>query len=610
MKRVRNRDGQGTRFEALEERRMFAAGALDGSFSGDGLAALPTMPRGTQHATDVAVQKDGKTVVVGFREFPVPNHFAIRRIFVARFNFDGSLDRTFGKVGDGTVLIDIGPKQDSIANAVAIQPDGKIVIVGEARLGDNTWDNNFAAARLLPNGLPDTSFDGDGERTIALGGGATDVALQSDGKIVIVGGNFDFGLFGSDDNFAVARLKPNGSLDESFDGDGRRQIGFGGDDFAEAVTIDPTGKKIIIVGRSETTGSNGVHHEKIAITRLNISNGARDATFGPAGDGTLVTSFPGRTRAEAHGVVVQPDGKIVVVGSAGDPAISTSNFDFAVARYLPSGKLDTTFGAARTGLVEIGFAGKDAATDVIRSADGGLIIAGTSNGNFALAGLTRDGAVDNSFGFNGKKVTPADASTVALAEGAGMSRFVVAGGINMQTARYLDRGANLLDLALADREASEQGPDKASLIVSRSERLPVATRVVLNIGGTALGPTSGLGSQLDYDLSGVVLPSSGSRTTPGTALPGSVVVVIPANQTSATITLTPRDDLRAEQPENATFTIAPTAPFSIGGNASGTVTIADNDQATFSSAPTGRSLSTPKLKTLGLFSDREIDRLM
>jgi uncharacterized delta-60 repeat protein len=309
-------------------------------------------------------------------------------------------------------------------------------------------------------------------------------------------------------------------------------------------------------------------------------------------------------------VRVQPDGKIVVVGSSGDPTISQSNFDFAVARYLPSGKLDTTFGAARTGMVEIGFGGNDRATDVIQSNDGALIVAGSSNGKFALAALTDKGALDTGFGTRGKAVTPADASTVGLAQGAETSRFVVAGGKGMKTARYLDRGANLLDLALEDRDAGEQGPDKASLVVSRSERLPIATRVTLNIGGTALGPTSALTSQLDYDLSGVVFQTPGSRNTPGTAIAGSVVVVIPANQTSARITLTPRDDLRAEQRETATFTLVPPAAFSFGGNAFGAVTIADNDQALFSRSPTGRPVSAPKRNSLRLFSDTTIDRLI
>jgi uncharacterized delta-60 repeat protein len=611
MIRVRNNGGKGIRFEALEGRQMFAvAGALDTSFSLDGLTKLPPMPAGEQFAADLAVQKDGKTVVVGNRVFPSPGNDTRSRMVVARFNFDGSLDRTFGKNGDGQVAIDIGERLDSVASAVVIQPDGKIVIGGYAQLGDQPGDDNYAVARLLPSGLLDTTFDGDGKRTIAVDGRATDVALQSDGKIVIVGDNQDDSFNDVDHNFGVARLNPNGSLDESFDGDGRRQIGFGGSDGAEAVAIDETGRKIIIVGSVFTSPPDGSESfRKFAITRLNMSNGARDATFGPAGDGTLVTSFAGRRQSEAKGVLVQPDGKIIVVGSAGQFSISPNNFDFAVARYLPSGRLDTTFGAARTGMVEIGFGSGDHASDIIRANDGNFIIAGTSNGRFALAAMTNNGALDRTFGTSGLKITGADASSVAIAQGAEMNRFAVAGGKGMQTARFLDRGANLLDLALADREASEQGRNKASLVISRSERLPIPTRVEVKIGGTALGPTSGVLSQLYYDLSGVLSLSSGSRGTPGTALTGSVIVEIPANQTSATITLTPRDDMRAEERETATFALVPPAGFAFGGNAAGTVTISDNDQI-LSSGPGGRTLSASKLKLTGLFSDREIELLM
>lgn len=594
MKRVRNKCGEQTRFEALEGRQMFAAGALDSSFSLDGKATLE-FGFSRFFATDVAVQRDGKTVVVGNT---LRGPHAISDFVVARFNFDGSLDATFGpRIHPGFVATAFDDKSTS-ATSVAIQPDGKILVAGHQN------HDRWAAARYLPNGTLDASFDGDGRQTIGFDGDATDVLVQSDGKIVLVGGNLNTGPIGLgfDWNFAIARLNPNGRLDTTFNGGGKKEVGFGGEfEFAEGATIDSEGRIIVVGDSSQPTGY------RFAVTRLK-RDGTKDTTFGDGG--TVLTAFPSYRDSKATGVTIQPDGKIVVVGSTGDHAISQKNFDFAVARYLPSGKLDPTFGAARTGLVEIGFGGGDRADDVIRSNDGALIVAGTSNGKFALAALTDKGALDRSFGTNGQKVTGADASTVAVAQGAEMSRFVVAGGKNMQVARYLDRGANLLDLALEDRDAGEQGPNKASLIVSRSERLPVATRVELKIGGSAIGPTSALASHLDYDLSGIVPLSPGSRNTPGTASAGSVVVVIPANQTSARVTLTPRDDLRAEQRETATFTLVPPAAYSIGGNAFGTVTIADNDQAMFSSAPIGRVLSTATRKGVSLFSETPLDRLI
>jgi uncharacterized delta-60 repeat protein len=595
MKRERTKGGQGTRFEALEGRQMMAAaGALDTSFSLDGKATLE-FGFSRFFAADVAVQRDGKTIVVGNT---LRGPHAISDFVVARFNFDGSLDQTFGpRIHPGFVATTFDDKNAS-PTSVAIQPDGKILVAGHQN------HDKWAVARYLPNGTLDTSFDGDGRQTIGFDGDANDILVQSDGKIVVVGGHLNTGPvgLGFDWNFAMARLNPNGRLDTTFNGGGKKEVGFGGEfEFAEAAAIDSQGR-IIVVG--DSSQPNGY---RFAVTRL-TRDGTKDTTFGDGG--TVLTALPSYRDSKATGVTIQPDGKIVVVGSTGDHTISQKNFDFAVARYLPSGRLDPTFGAARTGMVEIGFGGGDHAHDVIRSNDGNLIVAGTSDGKFALAALTDKGALDRSFGTRGQKVTPAEASRVGLAQGAEMSRFVVAGGKGMQTARYLDRGANLLDLALEDREAAEQGRDKASLLVSRSERLPIPTRVTLNIGGTALGPTSGLGSQLDYDLSGVISPSSGSRNAPGTASAGSIIVTIPANQTSARITLTPRDDLRAEPRETATFALVPPAGFGVGGNASGTVTISDNDQAIFSATSTGRTASAPKLKLTGLFSDREIDRLV
>ena len=595
MKRERTKGGEQARFEALEGRQMMAAaGTPDTSFSLDGKATLE-FGFSRFFAADVAVQRDGKTVVVGST---LRGPHAISDFVVARFNFDGSLDQTFGpRIHPGFVATTFDDKSAS-PTSVAIQPDGKILVAGHQN------HDKWAVARYLPSGTLDTSFDGDGRQTIGFDGDANDILVQSDGKIVVVGGHLNTGPvgLGFDWNFAMARLNPNGRLDTTFNGGGKKEVGFGGEfEFAEAAAIDSQGR-IIVVG--DSSQPNGY---RFAVTRLK-KDGTKDTTFGDGG--TVLTGLPSYRDSKATGVTMQPDGKIVVVGSTGDHTISQKNFDFAVARYLPSGKLDPTFGAARTGMVEIGFGGGDHASDVIRSNDGTLIVAGTSNGKFALAALTDKGAPDRSFGTNGQKLTGAEASSVGLAQGAEMNRFVVAGGKGMQTARYLDRGANLLDLALADRDASEQGRNKASLVVSRSERLPVPTRVELKIGGTALGPTSGLGTQIDYDLSGVVVGSSGSRSTPGTASAGSVVVVIPANQTSATITLTPRDDLRAEGRETATFTMVLSAPYSLGGNGSGTVTIADNDQMTFASASTGRTRSAAKVKPLGLFSDREIQRLV
>ena len=126
---------------------------------------------------------------------------------VLRFNTNGALDTTFGNFGKATIDFDQGGGKNDYARAVAVQPDGKIVVAGSA-------DGNFALARYAADGTPDSSFSGDGLVTTDLGGtdAGQGVAIQADGKIVVVGS--------SGGNFALARHSASGVLDPSFSGDG------------------------------------------------------------------------------------------------------------------------------------------------------------------------------------------------------------------------------------------------------------------------------------------------------------------------------------------------------------------------------------------------------
>src|SRR5687768_10165427 len=326
-----------TVFESLEDRRLCAAGDPDLSFSGDGRTTVNFLGGLRATVVDAAVQRDGKTVLVGFTEG------GGRQFAVARLNFDGTPDTSFD--GDGLVVVPVGDIGDSRATAVAIQPDGKIVVAGSARMDSLGSFNGpeFGVIRLLPNGRLDRTFHGDGVRVIDFDGGATDVALQSDGKIVIVGDNHDAGFigFGGDFNFAVARLNPNGLLDGTFSGDGKLQIGFGGDDHAEAVAI--SNNKIIIVGRS----GNEFSSSRMAMVRLN-SNGNGDTTFGSTGDARVLTTFPSQAVSSARDLLIQ-GGKIVVAGTTGNPS-NPNSMQFALARFLSTGAIDTTFGGAGTGV--------------------------------------------------------------------------------------------------------------------------------------------------------------------------------------------------------------------------------------------------------------------
>jgi uncharacterized delta-60 repeat protein len=159
---------------------------------------------------------------------------------LARYNANGSLDTSFS--GDGVQMTDFGDFGDR-AIGVELQADGKIVAVGRA---GGTAD--FALARYNTNGSLDTSFSGDGKQTtdfgVGAGVGANGVALQVDGKIVVAG-LAGGGATGND--FALTRYNPDGSLDPSFSGDGKRRTNLGGSDGANGVALQGDGK-IVAVG--------------------------------------------------------------------------------------------------------------------------------------------------------------------------------------------------------------------------------------------------------------------------------------------------------------------------------------------------------------------------
>jgi uncharacterized delta-60 repeat protein len=249
---------------------------------------------------------------------------------------------------------------------VALQGDGKIVVVGGAGGSD------FALARYNPNGSLDTSFSGDGKQTTDFGGGdfADGVALQGDGRIIAVGSSAPDG--GGRD-FALARYNPNGSLDTSFSGDGKQTTDFGSFSGAAGVAIQGDGK-IVAVGDA----GGGTVGFDFGLARYN-ANGTLDTSF--SGDGKQTTDF-GRSSGAA-GVAIQGDGKIVAVG-----ATSSSPYDFALARYNLNGSLDTSFSG--DGKQTTGFGSSSAATAVALQADGKIVAVGSGQGftqslDFAIA---------------------------------------------------------------------------------------------------------------------------------------------------------------------------------------------------------------------------------
>jgi uncharacterized delta-60 repeat protein len=314
--------------------RYSASGALDPTFDGDGKVTTDFGGR-SDGADDVAIQADGKIVAAG-SGFPAqirPLDFAL-----ARYNRDGTLDGTFGD--GGKVLTTFEPNSIDRANAVVIQPDGKIVAAGSTRRG-----GEFAVARYLPNGSLDASFGEDGLVVTPISAGIVfDLAVQPDGKLVAAGwsnpGGFDI---------AMARYNPDGSLDSSFDGDG------------------------MVVASSFRPASTYASHVFVQRDGKILTGGSGLARFNP--DGTVDRSFGAGGRAVTDvGLLkplLQPDGKILAAGSTSAPG----NFsDFAVVRLTTAGRIDSTYG--RNGRVVTNFRPQDDATDAALLPNGKLIVSG------------------------------------------------------------------------------------------------------------------------------------------------------------------------------------------------------------------------------------------
>ena len=364
--------------------RLNADGTLDASFDGPGGGGngnfLLPIGASDDHASAIALQPDGKIVLAG-RCLSVSNY----DFCVARLNADGSLDASFdgpSGSGNGKFLLPIGTSDD-FASAVALQPDGKIVMAGFCGNGSN---NDFCVARLNADGTLDASFDGpsgSGNGKFLLPVGTSDdylsaIALQPDGKIVLAGHCFG----ASNEDFCVARLIADGSLDTSFDGPsggGNGKFLFligGGTDQATAVALQPDGK-IVLAG----TCTNGIDND-FCVARLNAT-GTLDASFdGPSGSGNGKFLLPiGATGDQATAVALQPDGKIVLAGGC----LNGSNYDFCVARLNADGSLDSSFdGPSGSGngkfLLPIG-TDYDYANAVALQPDGKIVLAGTC-GNF------------------------------------------------------------------------------------------------------------------------------------------------------------------------------------------------------------------------------------
>jgi uncharacterized delta-60 repeat protein len=286
-------------------------GSQDLTFNQTGLVI--SFEIGWGGANSVHIQPDGKIVVTGWKYDNYYSAFAL-----ARYNTDGTMDSGFN--GSGVLLIPSSDKLETYGSA--IQPDGKIVVVGQTH--DSLLQYEIVLSRFNSNGTIDNGFGTGGTVTASLGsdGLPEKVGIQPDGKIVVTSGI----RINSMTQILIARFLQNGNLDISFNGTGMVTSQDGYYVIATALVIQSDGK--IVIAGAGNTGLYGFYD--FNVTRYE-ENGQLDSSFGT--NGSVTTDVDNGSDDRAYGMALAPDGKIVIAGSREGAASSA----FVVARYLTSG---------------------------------------------------------------------------------------------------------------------------------------------------------------------------------------------------------------------------------------------------------------------------------
>jgi len=490
---------------------LASGGSLDTTFDTDGKVTTDIVSSLDDAASSVAVQADGKIIVAGDYDNNVSRDFA-----VARYNTNGSLDTTFDT--DGKVVTDIGTNTSDIVQSVAIQADGKILVAGYS---DPVATYDFVVVRYNANGSLDTTFDTDGKVATDIGTNSVDniysVVVQSDGKIVVAG----WSNAGGRSDFTVVRYNTNGSLDTTFDTDGKviTDIGTNRFDTAYSAVLQADGK-IVVAGTSDAGGT-----DDYVVVRYN-TNGSLDTTFDS--DGKVTTNIGTSSTDYGSSVLVQSDGKIVVAGYS--DVGSTNNL--VLVRYNTNGSLDTTFDSDGKAISDIGSSNTDRPNSAVLQADGKIVVAGYSNtggsDNFVVVRFNTNGSFDTTFGIDGKVSTDIGTnsgdqarSIVLQADG----KIVVAGtsdtggSDNYALVRY---NATSLSAALASTSST-----------SSSASITFTVTGTEAIDCTTLSSASGV----DFNLTGITEITSITQTSPTMCTIGATSQAV-AGGVAVTSTLT------------------------------------------------------------------------
>lgn len=373
---------------------LAAGGVLDPTFGINGAVATD-LGSTTDAGDSVIIQPDGRILLLESAQLDQANPYR-RTPIVVRYNSNGTVDTSFGT--DGKLPIDIGGT--FLGTKIALQSDGRLVIVAGAGRGQ------YVAVRYDKDGKnKDHSFGTNGTALIPDSTsdfytfGCSDVVVQPDQKIVVVGKESNLGNF---TDFVIARFNSDGTPDTSFVANGIMildKIDFPNNRYnnATAVAIQSDGKIIVSGDMMDDDGNN-----QISLTRLNTDGYPDTTAFGTNGKGTVTVPLT-NYKSGSGALALQKDGKFVVAGTILAYG-GVVNENVAVARFNSDGSLDTAFGGS--GTVVTDFGNNENGNDVAVQADGKIIVIGKSyTADFSDVLLVRynsDGSLDNTFGDNGK----------------------------------------------------------------------------------------------------------------------------------------------------------------------------------------------------------------
>lgn len=358
-------------------------GKIDSSFGNSGTSLSNLLFGG--YAKKIRIDSSGKIITAGTIYSSSSPDYDFGSI---KFNSDGSIDNSFGQ--SGYFIYDFGYEDN--CNSMCIQQDDKIILGGYSKtiisFNPIITKTNFALVRLTSTGLLDTTFNHTGTLEINYQNvlcAITNIAIQSDGKIVAIGTYNPPGII----QFCALRINSDGSIDSTFGSNGLVNFQFENvykNDWASCIAIQPD-NKILIGGNSNMPFVGKV----MAICRLN-SDGTFDNTFGNGGK--ILTDIPNQANDFASSINLQNDGKILLAGT------TSNNKIIAIIKYDSSGLLDNDFGSSGIQLLDLSN-GNDVAFDLLTQIDSKLILVGYSDTSAYILRLKNNGVLDSTFNNTG-----------------------------------------------------------------------------------------------------------------------------------------------------------------------------------------------------------------